>query len=156
MTIRLIDKTNHLDTAKLYEIYLAAYEVEAQILGVAKIYFFPLQQSIEVIRGSKDEIWGFYLAASLTGAVFLERSNNSITINNLVVDPSSFRQGVAKTLLNHVFYSYPSVEFFVATGAKNLPAINLYERFGFIPISEEVVEPDIKLVKLKKVPAINL
>ena len=153
MTIRLFDKTSLPDTAKLYEIYLAAYEVEAQLLGVSKKQFFPLQQPIEVIRGSKDEIWGLYSDANLIGAVFLERFNNSITISNLVVAPSSFRQGFAKTLLSHVFNSCPSVEFFVATGAKNLPAIRLYERFGFLPISEEVVEPDIKLVKLKKILA---
>lgn len=156
MTIRLLAKNSLPETTRLYEIYVAAYTSEAWLLGVSKEQFFPLQQSIEAIRCSKDEIWGLHSNENLIGAVFLERLHSSITISNLVVDPPSFRQGVAKALLKHIFDSYPDAEWFVATGAKNIPAIRLYEFFGFLPVSEEIVEPDIKLVKMKKMPVTKL
>ncbi len=52
-------------------------------------------------------------------------------ICSFVVDPEHFRKGVASSLLDHVLTKRDWTKAVVETGADNLPAIRLYEKFGF-------------------------
>lgn len=150
MLVKTIDKNRRKDLSEIYEIFRAAYNVEAQILNILAINFFPLQMTLEDLEKSSDEIFALEVGKTLVGAIFLEKSNTSITISNLVIDPKYFRQGFGKALVSHVLEKYRSIDFLVGTGYKNTPAIKLYKKFDFQIISEEVVEQNLKIVKLKR------
>lgn len=135
----------------IYTIFRAAYLVEADLLGVRPEQFFPLKQKQIDLTNSTDNIFGAWVNNILGGAIFIEKSKGSITINNLVVDPKLVRRGIAKSLVGNCLQSYANNDFFVSTGKKNTPALQLYGAFGFKTIDEEVVEPNIQIVKLARI-----
>lgn len=53
---------------------------------------------------------------------------------NLAVEPSARRQGVAGALLQHLCQAATG-DIFLEVAATNAPAIGLYSRFGWIPVS---------------------
>ena len=66
-------------------------------------------------------------------AVMEIKTNKShVHIQSLTVDPTYFRQGIGNSLLNFAIDAFPSEAFTVETGLGNIPAIRLYENFGFI------------------------
>jgi ribosomal protein S18 acetylase RimI-like enzyme len=150
MNIRILDRNSQRDLAKVYEIFRTAYHVEAEILGIVPTQFFPLQMSRDDLEKSNDEIFVLECGGAIAGAVFLEQSGAAITISNLVVDPEHFRKGFGKALVNHVLEKYPTAEFLVGTGFKNSPAIKLYEEVGFTTIGDDVVEPNLRIIKMKR------
>lgn len=149
MTIRMLDKNCQHDFAKVYEIFKSAYRLEAEILGIGPTQFFPLQRTRDDLEKSNDEVFVLEYSGVIAGAVFLEKSSAAITISNLVVDPEHFRKGFGKALVNHIIERYPTTEFWVGTGFKNSPAIKLYEKVGFIAVGDDVVEPNLRIIKLK-------
>jgi len=150
MGIRSWDRSNQSENLRIFEIFKKAYEVEADLLGVSRHLFFPLQLALDDLKNTLDEVWVLDISGTLAGAIFLEKSQDSITISNLVVDPKFFRQGIAKSLITLILKSYPNLEFFVRTGALNFPAIQLYQKFQFLHVSEETVEHNIRILKLKR------
>ncbi|AZZ37060.1 hypothetical protein CIK05_09725 [Bdellovibrio sp. qaytius] len=150
MRIRNIDKNISDDLLQVYKVFRAAYAVEAEILDVPPTSFFPLTLTLEDLEKSEDEIFGIEVDGTLAGAIFLEKSNHTITISSLVVDPKYFRKGLGKSLINYVLQKYRTMNFLAGTGSKNIPAIKLYEKFGFQATSEETVEPSIRRVNLKR------
>lgn len=150
MQIRLLDKKNQIEIDRLYQIKQAAYLIEANLLGVRPDLFFPLRETINDLQNSKDEIFVSLRGGAIGGAIFLEKLGASMVISNLVVDPKFFRRGIAKALIEHCLNLYPEQEFQVSTGKLNSPAIQLYNRFNFKTIKEEIVEPNLKIVKLRR------
>ena len=150
MHIRNINRDDSAEVKQLYELFRKAYTVEAQILGISPELFFPLQISLSDFRKLKDEMLGLYIDEVLSGAIFLEKNDSSITISNLIVDPKCFRRGIGYALINYAISKYETLDFVVGTGAKNTPAIKLYQKFDFQFLSEEIVVPDLKIVKFKR------
>lgn len=146
----MLDKNSQHDLAKVYEIFKMAYHVEAEILGIVPTQFFPLKMTRDDIEKSNDEIFVLECDGAIAGAIFLEQSGTAITISNLVVDPEHFRKGFGKALVNHVLEKYPTAEFLVGTGFKNSPAIKLYEEFGFTSKGDEIVEPSLRIIKMRR------
>lgn len=120
--IRRLEAT---DYPALHRLQQRAYQVEADLIGVSD--FPPLQQT----------------PAQLVGALTIEQE----TITRLVVAPDYFRQGIAKHLLRHALVKHRL--HFVSTAAANLPAIALYQQFGFRQV-DQVNRDTIVLVTLKR------
>lgn len=152
MNIRLLDRKNPAEMKQLYAIYRAAYEEEAYLLGVSLNLFFPLQAKLIEIEQATDEIFTAEENGKLMGAIFLEHLGSSTTISTLIVDPVFFRRGIGKALLKASLDKYHDQVFLVGTGVKNLPAVHLYKKFNFEIVSEETVDPDIDVVKLRRAP----
>lgn len=150
MQIRKLNKYDSSEMKNLYEVYQKAYSVEADILSVKRELFFPLSLSLADLRSSTDEILVYFDDNSIKGAIFLERLDSSITISSLVVDPLFFRSGIAKSLIRHCLNVNECAQFYVGTGLNNVPAIKLYQSFGFEITNEKIVEPKIKIVQLMK------
>lgn len=150
MQIRAIEKKNLSEINRLYELQQEAYKVEADRIGVRVDLFYPLKETLDELQNSTDEIFVSLADGLITGAISLEKLEGSLLISKLVVDPKFFRRGIAKALVGHCFKLYPKEEFQVGTGATNSPAINLYQSFRFEIFKEIIVEPDLRVVKLRR------
>jgi ribosomal protein S18 acetylase RimI-like enzyme len=72
-------------------------------------------------------------------------------IASLVVHPSHQRQGIARLLLTEALKRYEDYVVTVSTGAKNLPAVRLYQDLGFVEYARCTVGPEaLELVKLRR------
>lgn len=125
---------------QLYHLRQLAYRVEAQLLGVKTLP--PLERSIEDLLKEPDTHLGIFHVHQLIGAI----SFSEHWINSLVVHPSYFRQGIADELLANILAS--NDPWCVTTGADNLPAIGLYEKYGF-RIFKRFEVPGLQLVELR-------
>ncbi len=128
-----IIKLNQKDllTAKeIYSIMQAAYRIEADLLHARD--FHPLKRTIEEIRTSETSFHGIFIRNQLIAVIEFEQpEDSSVEIDSLVVNPSFFRRGCGRQLLEHTFSIFPDKSFLVSTGIKNLPAVQLYRNAGF-------------------------
>lgn len=136
--IRRLEAT---DYPALHRLQQRAYQVEADIIRVSD--FPPLQQTAAQLVHEQPNGYVYCLNEQLVGALTIEQE----TITRLVVAPEHFRQGIAKQLLRHALAKHRL--HFVSTAAANLPAIALYQQFGFQQINQ-VSRDAIVLVTLKR------
>jgi ribosomal protein S18 acetylase RimI-like enzyme len=61
----------------------------------------------------------------------LEHGSDEMVIARLFVAPARFRRGVGTALVEHALGQARGRRVVVGTGARNAPALALYERFGF-------------------------
>lgn len=116
--------------AAIQRVMVAAYRVEAGLLGVAD--FVPLQRGIEAIRAAESRFLGAFLGGELAGVAELEPGDGQKAhVASLVVLPRHFRQGIASSLLRHVIGLHGRTGITVSTGQANRPALRLYARLGF-------------------------
>lgn len=115
----------------IHAIQLAAYTQEAKLLGAAD--FPPLRRSVADIQASAEQFFGAYLSEALVGAVAVEPAETfgELCISSLVVAPAAQRSGVGSALLRELLRRFPAQALIVSTGVANIPALALYERFGF-------------------------
>ncbi|MFF2754633.1 GNAT family N-acetyltransferase [Psychrobacillus sp. NPDC058041] len=146
----MIKKLLHQDekvAAEILEIQVPAYKIEAELIGFNGIP--QLQDSIHDIIISKEIFIGYYEESQLTGFISFMNTDELIDICRLVVHPNFFRKGIASILLKHVLeIKKASQHIEVSTGAKNTPAIQLYERFGFKRRNDIEIEPDFFITQL--------
>ncbi|MNW09639.1 Acetyltransferase (GNAT) family protein [compost metagenome] len=81
----------------------------------------------------------------------MEESPGKLTVTRMMVSPDHFRQGVAGNLLEFIFEHYTGMEqFIVSTGKLNIPAVTLYKKHGFVPVSLEEVAPGVELIEFHR------
>jgi len=92
------------------------------------------------------------LSSEIVGSLSLsDEGSGQITIASLVVHPSHQRQGIARLLLTEALKRSDGYVVTVSTGAKNLPAIRLYQDLGFVEYARCTVGPEaLELVKLRR------
>lgn len=137
--IRRLRSTDHV---ALLELQRLAYRVEARLLET--VDFPPLSETIDDIEAEQPNGFVYLLHDSVVGAITYVDG----TITRLVVNPEYFRQGIAQSLLHHLL-QHDHVKH-VMTGARNLPALTLYARFGFTEVQREW-RHDIELVFLTRI-----
>jgi len=120
------------------------------MLGVADADFPPLKRTVSDFEQSLSLFFGFSKDNDLAAVVEIEKLGNAIDICSLVVDPGFFRQGIAQQLLQFVEDYDDSEMLVVETGEANLPAIALYERFGFEKQKQWVTSNGISKISLRK------
>ena len=127
----------------------ASYRIEADILGARSLPV--LKESPRKLRRSREQFLGAYEGERLVGAVSWKRTGKLVDIHRLVVDPERFRRGIAHALLDALETLQADAErWTVATGAVNEPARRLYERHGFEPVGEQVVDGSITIVTYER------
>ena len=127
----------------------ASYRVEADILGARSLPV--LKESQRKLRRAREQFLGAYEGARLVGAVSWKRSGALVDIHRLVVHPDRFRRGIAHALLEALEHLQADAErWTVATGAVNQPARRLYERHGFEPVGEQLVDGSITIVTYER------
>ena len=133
----------------IYQVMQASYQVEADLLKVDD--FFPLRRTADDIRNSTTRFVGCFVAGELAGVLELEKlENGSSLIASTVVHPNYFRRGVASALLGSILGDKNLKNLQVSTAAQNLPAIRLYQKFGFVIYTQKTLPDGMTLVKLKR------
>lgn len=154
---------------QIRDVQIPAYRVEADLIGFDGIP--ALHETTEQLMQSGETFYGYMKDGKLAGAIAYETDEGEvhddhadheshlehakygaqINITRLVVHPDYFRQGIAGELLRYVFALHADAQqFAVHTGAKNRPAIHLYEKYGFTLTGEREVAPDFFLAELVK------
>jgi ribosomal protein S18 acetylase RimI-like enzyme len=124
----------------------AAYAIEAELIGYPDLP--PLHETLEGLQASAEEIWLCSEGDELVGVVGLERGEDEMVIARLFVAPACFRQGVGSALVGHALAQAGGRPVRVGTGARNAPALALYERFGFRRLDEGSPTPSRGYVEL--------
>lgn len=123
-----------------------AYRLEAEWIGFHEIP--PLLDTVESIQRCNESFYGYISDdMELIGAIAVETEEEGTrTISRMMVHPDYFRQGIAGQLIEYVLELNRSISrFIVSTVLKNIPASNLYQKYGFQPVYTEEVAPGVEL-----------
>jgi ribosomal protein S18 acetylase RimI-like enzyme len=132
------------------EVQRAAYAIEAELIGYPELP--PLHETLEALQDTAEEVWLCLEGDALVGVVGLEHGREEMVIARLFVAPASFRQGVGSALVAHALSRARGRRVRVGTGARNAPALALYERFGFRRLDEREAAPTLGYVELIRDP----
>ena len=113
----------------MLEIQRAAYAIEAELIGYPDLP--PLHETLEALRATAEELWLCQEGDAVVGVVGLEHGAEEMVIARLFVAPASVRRGVGSALVAHALSLARGRRVRVGTGARNTPALALYEGFGF-------------------------
>lgn len=139
---------------QLHGVQMIAYAQEARLLGA--IYFPPLERTVEEVRTADEKFLAAFIGEELVGAASVcpDREGTGMCIASLVVAPQFQRQGIGAALLASVLASHGAGEVTVQTGARNLPALSLYARAGFLECRRwQVGREPLELVQLLRPPS---
>lgn len=115
---------------KIYTVFQNSYKVEAQLIGV--LNFPPLLRSVKDIVNSTNYFYGFSDNHDLAAILEIVIIDKQLEINSLTVDPKYFRKGIADKLITYILDTFEFTKATVETAVANEPAINLYQKHGFV------------------------
>lgn len=118
----------------------AAYAVEAALIGDDRIP--ALHEDLATLRG-RPLRWLLADEPTVSGALGYERTEDTTTIDRLMVDPGHARRGVGRALVEEVLRRTGDAPVDVSTGRDNVPARRLYEHLGFRRLGEREVLPGL-------------
>jgi ribosomal protein S18 acetylase RimI-like enzyme len=128
--ITKLDNSNEQVASNIFTIFQSSYKIEAQLIGT--LNFPPLLRSAKNIENSKTQFYGFSENKCLAAVIEIVIEGKHLKIDSLTVDPSYFRKGIANKLINYVLALMNFSEAIVETAVVNIPAINLYNKHGFV------------------------
>lgn len=149
MIVKLNLKNNE-EVLEILKLQLAAYKVEAAIMGFDEIP--PLYDTIDTLRACGETFYGYFIEDVLAGLVSYKLEDKVLDIYRVAVHPHFFRGYIASQLLNYIEGLHVSAtKIIVSTGRENKPAINLYFKNGFRKVEDYEVEEGIYLTSFVKV-----
>ena len=131
---------------KLFSIWQESYIIEAKLLKVDD--FPPLNRTVEDFVDTSTRFYGFVKDDVYNAVIELRDNDGVLHIQSLVVQPSQFRKGLASKMIAFVLSKNMECNFTVETGCDNLPAINLYLKFGFIETEKYETDHGIRKICL--------
>ena len=146
--LKKLDNTKIEIAKNMHYVFQTSYAVEAGLLE--DVNFPPLQRTIENFMVCKNDFFGYFKDKKLAGVIEIKNHPKYTHVQSLVVLPFFFRRGIAAKLISFVFVRYHKKPFFVETGAKNKPAINLYKKMGFIEVTQWDTDHGVRKIRLKK------
>ena len=146
--IRRLDHTDPKIAQNIRDVFQVSYTVEAELLKA--IDFPPLQKTLDNFLKSENNFYGFLDNDKLIAVIEVHFESSCTHIQSLVVSPSYFRRGIAQNLIGHIFDNNKSELYTVETGKDNLPAIQLYQKFGFVKSKEYDTDHGVRKVRLEK------
>jgi GNAT superfamily N-acetyltransferase len=101
--------------------------------------FFPLDEIL------KREVYLWFENDELVGSIgiYCNIEENCYEIERVMVAPQSQGKGLGKSLLNFIVAKLQQTNrtpIILTVAACNQKAVNMYEKFGFVPVSEEMEE----------------
>ncbi|MBT1063030.1 GNAT family N-acetyltransferase [Bowmanella sp. Y26] len=129
----MIRKLEHSDknvARDIYSVFQHSYKVEAQLLGVAN--FPPLARTADAIETAESFFYGYMEGDCLAAVIEISLTGQTLDIDSLTVDPAYFRKGIARKLLSYILTHFSFSQALVETAVENTPAIDLYQKQGFV------------------------
>ena len=133
---------------QLRSVFQLSYAVEAKLIHA--IDFPPLKRPLEEYMTSSNDFFGYVKGSILVGVIEIIHTDNFTHIQSLVVDPSFFRQGIARKLMEFVLDKFDSTLFVVETGLENGPAVDLYHKFDFKEVNQWDTDHGVRKIKLER------
>lgn len=150
--LRTIDVHLRAEAEQLLQLQRRAYAQEAALINYPELP--PLKETLEELMCCGETLLGSWQFSTLHAALGYMRDDEGLTICRLVVDPPQQRQGLAGCLLQATLQAADGVPVNVCTAAANLPALALYQRWGFMPVRHMLTPDGLALVLLQyPVPA---
>ncbi len=142
-----IDPTAAAVAARIVEIQLAAYAVEAALIGFDGIP--QLSETADQVRSRTDLRWhgAFDDDGRLVGLIAWEAVGGIVDIDRLAIDPLVARRGWGRRLVQAVPRDQPTI---VSTGTENEPATNLYRDEGFVEVGRTEVAPGVFTTQFRR------
>ena len=144
--IETLNNKSALIAKKLFTIWQESYRVEAKLLQV--LDFPPLNRTVPDFINSSTRFYGFVKDDNYNAVMELRDNDDVLHIQSLVVQPSQFRKGLASKMIAFVLSENMEYNFTVETGCDNLPAINLYLKFGFVETKQYETDHGIRKICL--------
>jgi len=117
--------------AQIEAVFQVSYPFEALLLNVPIAQFPPMKRTKQDFLHASTEFYGFHADRILAAVMEVRRTKAYVHLQSMVVHPDYFRQGIASKMVDFLFANYPAQMYKVETGAKNTPAILLYQQFDF-------------------------
>jgi ribosomal protein S18 acetylase RimI-like enzyme len=146
--INLIDQIDPKTAKEILVVQQAAYLQESLLIDYPDLP--PLKETLEDIQDSSETFLGYQLNDEIVGVLSYDIQDDVLTITRLVVHPDFSRRGIGKSLLEKVLHHPIVNHFIVGTAAKNIPALKLYEKYGFATTSRQTLPGGLELVRLGK------
>jgi ribosomal protein S18 acetylase RimI-like enzyme len=147
--VKPVDQADPEMAERIHAVQMAAYAQEALLVGAKR---FPLlEKTAHDVQVSGERYFGAFDGELLVGVVCVDLDDDPKVHNiaSLVVDPARQREGIASRLMQTVLEKYGVERITVQTAAKNLPALALYKKFGFVECQRWAVgEEALELVRL--------
>ena len=132
--LRTIDPSD-VDVAKrVVELQHAAYRIEADLIGFNAIP--PLHETVDDVQGQPLYWRGSFEDQILAGIIGWTVVDGVCDIDRLAIHPNFARRGHGRKLVSYLT-DHRTIT--VSTGTKNLPARQLYEKFGFVRTGEREI-----------------
>ncbi|WP_299268689.1 N-acetyltransferase [uncultured Psychrosphaera sp.] len=143
--IKRLGNVNESVARQIFSVFQRSYKIEADLIGVTD--FPPLSRTVEDIMCSNTQFYGAVVNPCMVndstvntstenkcigGVIEISIKNKTLDICSLTVDPNHFRKGIAGKLISFVLKESDFADAVVETAVVNKPAINLYEKHGFI------------------------
>jgi ribosomal protein S18 acetylase RimI-like enzyme len=146
-----IDRASTSDFAEILEIQKKAFLSEAEFYQNYNIQ--PLTQTLdEMVEECKEKVvLKAVIDEKIVGSIRANTLENGCWVNKLVVLPEFQRQGIGEKLLREIENYFLNAEkFTLATGAKSLSNIRLYEKVGYKIIGYEKFHDGVEAVMMEK------
>ncbi len=141
-----IDPTDSEVARRIVEIQLAAYAVEASLIGFDGIP--QLTETADQVAAMTHLQWrGAFDGAQLAGVVAWQLEKGLVDIDRLAVDPLFARRGHGRRLLHSVPVDHATI---VSTGTANVPARDLYLDEGFVAIGQTEIAARIFTTQFRR------
>ncbi|TDL30876.1 GNAT family N-acetyltransferase [Jeotgalibacillus sp. S-D1] len=147
--IKRMNAADYKTAEELLRLQLPAYQVEAEIIGYEDLP--PLRDTVESLMHCEETFFGYFIDQELCGAISFKTEKEEIDIHRLIVHPNHFRKGIAQKLLDFVIEDQKDMKsIIVSTGTKNKPAVHFYQKNGFSPVKETVINPSLSITLFKR------
>jgi len=148
----MIKKLNLKDSKvakQVFELQLISYKVEAELIGFNDIP--PLKDTVDSLRECDETFYGYYVDDVLAGIISYNIIKFVLDIHRVAIHPNFFRMGIAGKLINFIEDLEGNIDkYVVCTGAKNLPAVNLYLKRGYKKVTDKKIGEKVYLTEFEK------
>jgi len=128
--ITKLENSNEGIANQIFTVFQRSYKIEAQLIGT--LDFPPLLRSVKNIENSKTQFYGFIENECIAAVIEIAIKKQHVEINSLTVDPDYFRKGIAGKLIRYALEVIDFSQATVETAVVNVPAIELYKKYGFV------------------------
>lgn len=139
------------DATAIFDLQRCAYQTEAAVYNDFSIP--PLVETLDQLQ--VQFTCKLFLKATednlIVGSVRAFQKDVTCYIERLIVDPAYRRRGIGTALLGEIEATHPAARRFeLFTGHRSIDNLRLYERFGYRPFRQEVVNDRLTMVFLEK------
>jgi ribosomal protein S18 acetylase RimI-like enzyme len=146
--IRFVNPKDSVIAREIFDIQQAAYLQESLLIDYPNLP--PLLETLADIQAANEIFLTYAIENKITGVLSYEIQDNTLTITRLVVRPDFTGRGIGQALLKEVLQHSTVNHFIVGTAEKNIPAIKLYEKYGFTILEKQTLPDGLVLVCLEK------